>query len=303
MSENPYQDYPIPLWKRSAALFFGILYMPFAVARFFLMVALFIGTKIRKRRNYYRYRFRPSDIILVTYPKSGTTWVQMILYQLTTEGVMDFENISVVSPWFESQLAFPNPDFGKMPEPRLIKSHLSYQKIPKTPCKYIYVTRDGRDALISYYHQYCDILNREIPFSRFFDRFLNGKVQYGSWFEHVHDWRRNAENLDILFVSFEDLKRDPATEIRRVADFCGIDLDENRLSRVLERTSFAFMREHEDRFGPEFRSIDGFVRKTPKKKGGFIRKGETGGWSDYFTEEMRLTYRAEYQKWFGDLNS
>jgi len=72
---------------------------------------------------------RPDDVFIVTYPRSGTTWMQMILYQLTTDGDMDFPHIYEYCPWFErsSRSAL---GFEARPSPRLFKSHLTYGKIP-----------------------------------------------------------------------------------------------------------------------------------------------------------------------------
>ena len=296
MNGKPYREYGPTPWRKAAALLLGLLFAPFILVRFLLKITLFLGARIRKVRDALLFTFRSNDIFIVTYPKSGTTWLQMILYQMTTDGDMDFEHISKVSPWYESLLIFPDPKFPKMAPPRLIKSHLPYRKIPKTPCKYIYVTRDGRDAMVSAYHQIRETVDQKLTFPKFFQQFMRGKIQYGSWFKHVYEWRRNARRLDVLHLTFEDLKRDPAAEIRRVADFCGIELDDDRLNRVLERSSFAFMREHETRFGPEFRSASGQFASRP---GSFIRSGETGGWKAYFDEDMRQTYNAEQQKWFG----
>ena len=86
---------------------------------------------------------RPDDIFIVTYPRSGTTLMQMILYQLTTDGKMDFPHITTVSPWFERSLK-DGTAYDALPAPRVFKSHLSYGKVPKGPCKYLYVARDGR---------------------------------------------------------------------------------------------------------------------------------------------------------------
>lgn len=46
-------------------------------------------------------RPRAGDILIVTSPKCGTTWVQQIVHQLRSRGSMDFEEISVVVPWIE----------------------------------------------------------------------------------------------------------------------------------------------------------------------------------------------------------
>jgi hypothetical protein len=77
--------------------------------------------------------------------------MQMILYQLTTDGLMDFPHIAEYCPWFEKSLCSTR-GFETRPSPRLFKSHLPHPWIPKGPCKYIYVARGGRDVALSCYH-------------------------------------------------------------------------------------------------------------------------------------------------------
>ena len=120
-----------------------------------------------------KFNPRPDDIFVVTYPRSGTTWMQMILYQLTTEGNMNFPHITMVCPWFE-RLLKDGAAFDALPSPRVFKSHLSYRKIPKGPCKYIYVARDGKDVAVSYYHFHATHIGFKGSFDEFFERFLKG---------------------------------------------------------------------------------------------------------------------------------
>jgi hypothetical protein len=130
---------------------------------------------------------RADDILVVTYPRSGTTWTQMILRQLTTDGGMDFAHIAQVSPWLEWALR-SGRDLDRLPAPRVFKSHLSYRRIPKGPCRYIYVARDGRDVAVSYYHFARTHMQYRGTFGEFYDRFLTGDDTYGSWLAHVAGW-------------------------------------------------------------------------------------------------------------------
>lgn len=71
------------------------------------------------------FEARPDDVFVVTYPRSGTTWLQMILYQLATDGSMRFDHISQVVPYFERMfMSGRNPN--TMASPRLFKSHLPW---------------------------------------------------------------------------------------------------------------------------------------------------------------------------------
>jgi hypothetical protein len=124
------------------------------------------------RLRYLDFVPRPDDLFIVTYPRSGTTWMQMILYQLATGGSLDFEHIYQVCPYFEAALGTTS-GFANVPEPRTFKSHLSYHDIPKG-CKYIYVARNGKDVAVSYFHFSKTHLGFRGSFDEFFERFVRG---------------------------------------------------------------------------------------------------------------------------------
>lgn len=219
---------------------------------------------------------RSDDIFIVTYPRSGTTWMQMILYQLTTDGKMDFPHICQVSPWFERLIVMEvmnAAELDRFPSPRVFKSHLSYKDIPKGPCKYIYVARNGKDVAVSYYHFYVSHLFFKGTFSDFFEhRFIPGKVQFESWFEHVAGWRAHKNDPNVLFLRYEDLTHDTEGGLRQIIRFCGLDIPEERFPDILERCSFDFMKAHEDKFD----HITGMIWEKGYKQRSFLRKGRTG---------------------------
>lgn len=253
--------------------------------------------KLSTQRYRLVYEGSPDDLFIVTYPKSGTTWLQMIVYQLTTDGEIGFAHIDDVSPHLEETLVPAGRTLSDLPgTPRVVKSHLSYRDIPKGPGKYIYCTRNGLDVAVSYYHQSRKWPPQDqVPLDEFFRRFLAGRVPYGSWFEHVAGWLRNRDGLDLLVVSYEELSADLEAGVRRIADFCGIAIDPAALPRILERSSFDFMRQHDARFAIERRMAPrpaGVGTADPKP--GFIRQGKVGGWR----QELDAKHAVEFQKAF-----
>ncbi len=295
-----FQTHSPSLKHRLQAALLGAIHLPLAPLAVLTRIPALqrLNHTVRYYRDLLAFRGRSDDIFIVTYPKSGTTWLQMLLYQVTTNGDLTFNHISDVSPWLESVFLLNEPGFYSLPAPRLIKSHLAYRHIPKMPCKYIYVAREGRDVAVSYYHQHKNYPGYQESFPTFFARFMKGDVRYGSWFQHVHDWWHNKDHLDVLFLTFEELKRDPETVIRRIAEFCGSTLDKAQLARVLERSSFDFMSQHQDKFGPRLKGPGGEVREMPKNEE-FIREGKTGGWASYFDQNMLEVYRSEFRKRLG----
>jgi methylamine dehydrogenase accessory protein MauD len=217
---------------------------------------------------------RPDDIFVVTYPRSGTTWMQMILYQLTTAGNMDFPHITTVCPWFERSLK-DGTAYDALPAPRVFKSHLSYGKIPKGPCKYIYVARDGKDVAVSYYHFCQTHMGFQGSFDEFFERFLKGEVPFGSWFRHVRGWYAHRGDPNVLFLRYEELAADLPGSLRRIAAFCGLEVDPGRWPGILERCSFAFMKQHESQFDP----LTAMLYERGFRANSHLRQGQAGAWT------------------------
>ncbi len=242
------------------------------------------------------YRSRPDDIFIVTYPRSGTTWMQMILYQLTTDGEMTIGHIAEVCPWFE-RAAVNRRDLEKLPSPRVFKSHLPYWFMPKGKGKYLYVARNGKDVAVSFYHFYKSHFRYRHGFERFFKDFMRGWVVYGSWFQHVRGWWKHRDRPNVLFLRYEDLIADLEGTIRRIAEFCGLPIKPEAMPRILQRCSFDFMKQHELLFdhAAEVMWERGFTMNQ------FLRTGRMGDWTAYFTPEQEVSFDQEFQHRLGCL--
>jgi hypothetical protein len=234
---------------------------------------------------------RPDDVFIVTYPRSGTTWLQMILYQLTTDGNMDLPHIAEYCPWFERSIRSAR-GFETRPSPRIFKSHLPYAKIPQGPCKYIYVARDGKDVAVSYYHLCRSYNGYEGTFAEFFERFLLGKVEFGSWFEHVRGWWAHRHDSNVLFLSYESLSRDLEACIGKVAAFIGREAPMERLPQIVERCGFAYMKAHESKFDPALELLwEGGLQLRS-----FLRSGQVGDGAESLSEEQQAAFREAVRK-------
>jgi Sulfotransferase domain len=241
-------------------------------------------------------RSRSEDIFIVSYPKSGTTWLQMIVFQLKSRGSEEFEHINDVIPHFEKFIVPTGKDLHELPAPWVFKSHLAYTWIPKGKGKYIYVVRDGVDVAWSYYSHHRKYIPFELrgrSFAMFFDSFLKGKVGYGSWFKHVAGWISNREKLDLLLVHYEDLIADLEGEVRRVADFCRIPLLEEDVPKILNHCSLEYMRQHERKFALEHARPPN--RPNPGIK--FIRTGAVGEGDSRIDHPERSAYRKLFERY------
>ncbi len=248
------------------------------------------------RLLYLDYTARPDDIFIVTYPRSGTTWLQMILYQLTTDGNMDFAHIGEVCPWFE-RVALNKRNIHRMPSPRVFKSHLPYIWIPKRVCRYIYVARNGKDVAVSFYHFYKSHFRYKGTFSDFYKRFMRGWVVWGSWFYHVSQWWKHRDRLNVLFLRYEDLVSDLEGTIRKIIAFLDLDVPEERLPEIVHRCSFQFMKQHEEKFDFAFELLleQGMTPST------FLRRGREGDWTEYFSPEQSARFDEKFARSIGKL--
>jgi hypothetical protein len=201
-------------------------------------------------RGRIEFQVRATDVFISSYPRSGTTLTQWILYLLTHDEEPDPAHLTKVSPWFERSLAIGEvtaADLERFPSPRVFKSHLPRQWLPDG-ARYIYVERDGLDVLTSYFHFYRAYLGFEGTLDDFYDRFMDGRVQYGSWFEHVAGWHERASDPDVLIVRYEDLLSDRKASIERIIGFLGWERDERWIDRAVIESSFDAMKRRESVF-------------------------------------------------------
>ncbi len=233
---------------------------------------------------------RESDVFISSYPRSGTTWMQMVLHQLLTDGALEFDHISQVQPWYERSLALGTrtaADFAALPSPRVFKSHLPKRWLPRIG-RFVYVVRDVRDVVVSYHRFYESHLGYRGSFDAFFDRFVDGRVQYRSWHTHVAAWRTHASESNVCLVEYEAMLADPAATVARLAAWLG--LGEVDVERVVERSSFAAMKQHESKFDPitEHLIDRGHVAQR------FLRSGKSGEGAARLTpaQEARLEASA-----------
>ncbi len=241
-----------------------------------------------KTRVGYEYKPRKDDIFIATFPKSGTTWMQMILYQLTTPGQMDFGHINDVAPYFEMT---NGNAVGKLQSPRLLKTHLSYREIPKTDAKYIYVVRDIKDVIVSCYHHHRSIHGYTGSFDAFFELYKQRKVDFSDWGGHVAGWMQNKANLNILYLSYEELIADTEKGIRAIIAFLELNTPESEMPRILERTSFSFMKRHEDKFDV----VSQILKSHRWELGNFIRKGKVAAGEGYLRPEQKQLLKDEFE--------
>jgi Sulfotransferase domain len=241
------------------------------------------------RLRYVVLKPRPGDIYIATSPKAGTTWAQMIVYQLITGGRGEFDHISQVSPYCEQVMLKCEHGMGRqvmaqfleaLPSPRILKTHLLYHQLrPPKDSKVIFVTRNAGDSFISLYNHECINVAMRLDFALFFKAFVRGK---SAWALHLRSWWPHRNDPNVLHVRYEDLSRNLEGEIRRIAAFCGIPIEESRMGEILEKCSFGYMKQHHYKF--DFR-LSFFEQNAFHD--GFIRKGGVGNARQQLSAEQQ----------------
>lgn len=220
----------------------------------------------------FLYRPRPDDLFIAGYPKSGSTLLQMMLYQMTTDGEMDLPHIESFSPFFEECFRVGVAGYlEEMPSPRVFKTHLEYGRMPRRRGRCIYLVRDLRDVAVSAFHHHRMVRGwgPQEELRMFVNGILSGRTMFDSWFRHTRSWWPHRHDPDVLFLRYEEVIADLPGTMRRIADFCGLPLTDEIAARVLERCSVAFMKQHNEKFDPRLRQLEQGRRE-------FIRNGVAG---------------------------
>ncbi|XP_054848483.1 sulfotransferase 1B1-like isoform X2 [Eublepharis macularius] len=250
------------------------------------------------------FEARPDDLIIATYPKAGTTWMQEIVDLILVGGDVEKARRAPMPdriPFLEICSVPPCPSgvdqLVNSPSPRVMKTHLPFQLLPKSflekDCKIIYVARNAKDNLVSYY--FFDQMNLTQPdpgpWDGYVKKFMEGTVPWGPWYDHVRRYWDEKENHRILYLFYEDMKEDLAREIRRVKDFLEVDLPEAIVQKIAHHTSFQVMK---DNPMTNFENVPSTI--FDRTKSSFMRKGEVGDWKNYFTVAQREAFDAHYQQ-------
>lgn len=218
-------------------------------------------------------RPRPGDQYIAGYPRSGSTWLRTMVCALLDPD-SGFEP-AVFNQRIPGISIHNLPRVWALEEPRLMFSHTTFRP---SLTRAVYVLRDGRDSLISFYHLSTTREKRRIPFPEWFDLYCL-RAFGPRWDNHVESWllrgkQRLGDNL--LVIRFEDLKEAPVPGLQQVARFLGLRSDLESISHAVEMGSTEKARERERK---ERGQLD-------DPNASFYRGGRTGQWKDYMDDAM-----------------
>jgi hypothetical protein len=229
---------------------------------------------------------KPQDAFLASYPRSGSTWLRFMLFEILAGEDAGFRKI-------EDRLPEINQHRGIAPilprGGRLIKTHEQYRKEYK---RAVFLVRDIRDVFLSSYAGFSALgLNRLVSkgdIDSFLQSFLEGKAyQMGSWQQHSRSFLESpiAKDGNMLVVRYEDLRQKPEENLIRLLEFIGITPDVARIRRAIENNTLQQMRAKEDKAKKAGEHSILLGHRTSKEEDRrFVRKGAVGGWRGKLTD-------------------
>ncbi|XP_015913559.2 sulfotransferase 1B1 [Parasteatoda tepidariorum] len=249
---------------------------------------MFRKDKIEEALNF---QSQMGDVIIATYPKTGTTWMQYIVLQILTGGE-DFPPFNDVLekhvPYIDMVGVSAVEDLKT--RPRAYKTHLPYNMMKTDPgSKVIYVYRKPEDTFVSFYH-FMNNMMGNLNFDRYFEDFMRGFVSYGSYFEHILSYWNHRNERNMLLLSYEKLQADTRKEILGVAKFMGEEFyerlasDQSIMDKILLNTSFGHMQKNLKLVFPENPARDNYSKDVPQKQVNFFRKGKVGDGKRHLSE-------------------
>jgi Sulfotransferase domain len=249
------------------------------------------------RKNPFRdYVPGKQDVFVMTYAKSGTNWMMQIVYQLIHHGEGEFDHIHSVVPWPDAKLMSPTMNHYAIPleqathwqaaaeRKRVIKTHLNWELLPYSEeARYIGVIRDPKDVFVSTYFFIKDSgAGRAMPSLDTVHRvFLAGKALIcGSWAVNAAGFWAQRNKPNVLILSFASMKLDLEGTVRRVAAFLDIQVADDVIRKVCEKSSFEYMKTIDCKFAT-------FQTVPWRPASAMIRRGRQGGSSELLTAQQQ----------------
>lgn len=278
-------------------------------------------TWVADSRRWEGFKPRPADIVIATYPKCGTTWMQQIVSLLIHKSP-EPRTLPHQAAWLEMRHLTTHAEalaaIEREPSPRSIKCHMPLDGIPVfDEVKYIHVARDGRDACMSY-HNHCLAFTpgalarqdkaglddpwlgrptpRASPDARqfFLDWLGRGSMPgetdgqpYLSFFNFERTYWEARHRPNMLLVHYNDMKSNLDGEMRRVARFLGIEVSESLWGPLVTAAGFEAMKAAGDVLLPHAGHIwEGGADR-------FLHKGTNERWRDVLTPADSAAYEAK----------
>jgi len=218
-----------------------------------------------------------NDVFVANYPRSGSTWLRFMLFEILTRKDAEFDDVNRDIPDVGGQrdavALLPN-------QGRLIKTEEPFRPDYR---RAIYLVRDGRDVALSEYAYEKAQGWIDCSFDDYLKMFVNGNASpYGSWEEHARSWIESPLNArgDLMLVSYPELKRKTEPTLTRIAEFLKVRVPAQIIQNAIQNNNLHNMRKKEDR-APQI-GYDPRTKSIAEEKR-FVRSGAVGGWRERLT--------------------
>jgi Sulfotransferase domain len=216
--------------------------------------------------------YTPQDIFLVSYPKSGNTYLRFLIgnaikLQYGLQREVNFFTIQDIVPNITDGYLRETGPFGQQDLPRIIKSHHAYN--PQY-MRVILLVRDPRDVLTSFYYHRKNY-NR-LPQTTTMAEFIRHPVDGAKvWADHTRSWYLCEQMLErnIQLFRYEDFMQDPQSSLLRLMGFIGLEMQAELVNQAVDLSSKEKMRQS------EALSASTYQFRTQKTQ--FVRQGEVKG--------------------------
>jgi len=256
------------------------------------------------------FEFRDDDIIVGTYQKAGTTWVQQIIAQFVFNGETEGMPVGDISPWLDLRLPpleAKLPDIIAQKHRRFLKTHLPVDALVYEPkAKYIYIARDGRDivwSLFNHHHALNDVfydgiaslpnLGPLLPrpetedVREYFLAWLAGDGHpFWPFWENIRTWWETRNLPNMYFLHFQNLVDDLEGTMRKIAAFLDIPIDESKWDLMVHHCGFDYMKKNATLSTP----LGGVIFTGGADS--FIFKGINDRWRDTLNKADIEAYEA-----------
>lgn len=250
--------------------------------------------------RWNNFPWRDDDIIIASWGKAGTSWLQQIVAQLVFDGKET--PTGDLSPWFDFIMVPKDQLVARLEAQthrRFIKTHLPVDALGIRPeVKYLYIARDGRDIVWSNHKFVSNVEASQAPMSQeartaladrpranpdirlYFHEWLDGKIYADRpFFAHLQGWWDIRHLSNVLLMHYNNLKADLEGQIRRIAGFLDLRPSASAWPYIIEHCTFDYMKQHADQVAPLG------ARRMTGGSSEFFHKGTNGRWRDVLTAE------------------
>ncbi|XP_059650696.1 flavonol 3-sulfotransferase-like [Cornus florida] len=258
----------------------------------------------------------PTDILLATFPKCGTTWLKALIFAITNRNVFDFASHPLLTngphgcvPSLEALIQNNNVSTLSLSSARLLATHIPYHllpaSVPSSGCRIVYIFRNPKDVFVSSWYHMKKLRGKELPplsLEEGVDMFCKGVYHFGPYWDHVLGyWNASLESPEkVLILTYEDMKKDIFTCVKRLAEFLGqtFSSEEERdgvVEDIVKLCSFDNLSNLEvNKTG-----VQQFTANIAIENNVFFRKGEVGDWQNHLTDEMVARLNQISEEKFG----